>query len=243
MNTNYHDDAPIDEVNGYIRQCIQLSTKEKVIPLGIIDLCLHFYWIAEYFTCEAPEIWLEKDDTIADYCNIDKKQFEEPDNIDWIHSTIYGNITIDNKKNLIYKWKFKLIIELELDGVGFGIDASNKQFSTKDYSDDKNKYPYYCFMDGKSLRSHNKKHINNKNKKYLEKIFSQQFKKNTIIDMILNIKNKTIKYYLNGKDLGIVFKEIEFNDDTKYHMAVAMDAYNEIKLVSFECKSNNSPSI
>ena len=53
--------------------------------------------------------------------------------------------------------------------------------------------------------------------------------------MIINSKNKTIRYFVNDKDQGIAFQNI---DITKiYHLAVCFASTDSIKIVKFSSKT------
>ena len=49
------------------------------------------------------------------------------------------------------------------------------------------------------------------------------FKENDEIRMELDVKNRTLQYYINEEKYGIWFKDIKFDKDTEYRMAVGFD--------------------
>ena len=88
-----------------------------------------------------------------------------------------------------------------------------------------NKTPFYCFMNEKTLFS-----IENDGTTWGQRFSA----KNSIIEMILDVKNKTLSYSVNDEYLGIAFDDINFKDDRVYYMAVLVAPDNKIKLLNFE---------
>ena len=46
--------------------------------------------------------------------------------------------------------------------------------------------------------------------------------------MELNTKQKTIKYYINNKDYGIAFDQIQFTHSKPYHMVISLCSRNNL---------------
>ena len=54
--------------------------------------------------------------------------------------------------------------------------------------------------------------------------------------MQLNVKNKTLQYWVNDKDQGIAFQNIDFSDNIKYNLAISAYGYRDcVKINSFKC--------
>eukprot|EP00483_Globobulimina_turgida_P003989 UN03997 len=54
--------------------------------------------------------------------------------------------------------------------------------------------------------------------------------------MELNIKQKTLKYYFDGNDKGIAFKNIDFTHNKPYFLALMLDNNTVIQLTDFYIK-------
>ena len=203
----------IDIVNGYIK-CAQLLLPYRDnpyynIPQLVNQICINFYNNPEYFT---------KYNSDAIQLNDEKTMIIVPQDAFIEHGTSYGNVDIIDDNRLKYTWKFKIILRSYLTPIAIGIDSSNKAYVAKKFFDCDNKYPYYAFQ----IRPHKGSLY-----KYDDGLIDDcDFDKKihgidgTTVTMKLNIKDKTLKYYIDDIDQGIMLTNIYFDQDTIYNMAV-----------------------
>ena len=60
-----------------------------------------------------------------------------------------------------------------------------------------------------------------------------KIKSNDKLKIELNTKNKTLKLYINHKDLNIIFNDINFSNHKIYNIAEALTKATSIKLIDF----------
>ena len=136
------------------------------------------------------------------------------------------DISNDNHFNK-YKWKCKLVgINTEYTRTIIGIDSSNRSFYNDNYTDYwHNIHRFYA------LGSDGKLHYNDDG--YAGEHHKKEWKNNDIIEMKLNIKNKTLEYFINGISDGIAYKDVCM-ESHKYYMRVTFDQKGSgIQLLEF----------
>ena len=63
--------------------------------------------------------------------------------------------------------------------------------------------------------------------------FTEQNKEN-IVEMEFDTKNTTLRYYVNGRDQGISFDDVSFDNDEQYTMAISCNNPVTVKLLDFK---------
>ena len=226
------DDDTLYLTSGYLRNEEKLLN--ITIPEIISVICTLYLYRLEYFTKHGAYITLGGDGDTARYTEDSSKM-----------NTVYGSINIvdDGSK---YIWTLKILSKGLPAHIDIGICDSNKYFihcrfgrpgyrylsHVDDYleegfdGDNMSNTNYYSW-DGYSVSNMMKQ-----GRVYLARS-RKVFKVNDIVQMELDTKEKTIRYSLNGTDLGIAFDQIVF--DYCYNFAVSLGGLNTcVKLVNFE---------
>ena len=134
-------------VSGYIRLKIQKFINDKIIPQEIVDICILYYFITEYFAVIGEGI----------VCSDDKKTITLPlKHSSWNrHRDCFGSFIADcNNDNIIYKWIIKINNDALEVGVGV-IDADKLD----EYKAEKTFYRYakglhYAYRSNGYIHSH-----------------------------------------------------------------------------------------
>ena len=182
------DNRSKDSVFGYIRQSRDES-KDAAIPTMIQYCCLKYYFINEYFSKCCIDLRISNNGRVVKSTD-SGCQYRE-------HSA-FGNIIVNPSSKCIteYKWTVKL---LELTGGGyFGLNPLNCPDAANSYG---------LGLSRGSVWGNR-----------ICQSYSTGSVKNDIISMVLNVKNKTLSFHRNGKDLGNINCEIDMN--RKYRMSV-----------------------
>ena len=221
----------VDIVNGYIK-CAQLLLPYRQnpyynIPEIVNQICINFYNNPEYFT---------KYNSDVIQLNDDKTMIIMPDGMFFGNGTSYGNVDIIDDNRLKYIWKFKIKSCSYHTLMAIGIDSSSKAYVYEDFHDCDNKYPYYAFEIYSSSEEGVLYEYDQGSTNVCvdygdcgEEIHSID---EATVMMELNLKDKTLKYYINDIDQGVAFTNIYFDQDTIYNMAVYVNSVN-IELIDF----------
>ena len=212
----------IDVVNGYMKRAQLLLPYQDNpyynIPELVNHICINFYNNSEYFTkYNENNVELNDDTTI----------YMKNDNF----ASCYGSLNIMVDTYSKYIWKFKM---LEFQGlIAIGIDSSNKAHVDRDFYDCDNANPYYAneiYANGMGiLYSHDAS--NSYSNRYA---FTRIDTIGSLITMELNVKNRTLNYFINDIAQGNAFKNIYFDENTVYNMAVYGGGKNNtIQLTDF----------
>ena len=214
------DQRSKDTVNGYLRELQNMVDPDYSTPPLIEYCCLAYYLRDEYFTkCGNAMRINEEKDTAT--------------NTNSLMQTVYGNILIDpmNDKVSEYKWEIEL---LECSGqYGYiGLDSSDKKCSNTNFAvPGNNRHVFYGYAtDG----------FFDWQKDYDKGLSALRYGKeihreHETITMVLNIKDASLRYYRNGKDLGVVKPSIKL--DLKYYFAVMIRTKGQsVKIVDFQTK-------
>ena len=201
-------------VFGFIRRVQNVMPKDNpyyTIPQLIIHWCLLYYCFGEHFDAGncSTNIALNASKTIAT-----KKH------------TIKGTYSVGMLSKIvslgIYRWRFK-IVKYSKYAMSFGVCPINSEIDLNSmlYHNEKayvwiaNQYTLYYRGWDEGW--------------YGEKL---QFKDGDIIDMILDLDERTLKYIVNGNDLGIAFEDIEL---TEYRACIDMcEEKTSIQIMSGE---------
>ena len=193
-----------DLVIGYTKEAQKL-VKPNQIPIAISYLCLVHYYEYDYFVFAANKI---------NEIHINHKKDTVTVIDDDVGSRyVYGIMSISDEIPVIYGWTFKLLNKgKEIDNY-FAIGISNEADPEHDY--------YRIFSEGQ--------------KDSLDSLteYAQQLNNGDVITMEVNVNNGEMRYYVNDKDLGVAFENIDFKKN-KYKMEICVaDKGFEIKLIDF----------
>ena len=122
--------------------------------------------------------------------------------------------------NVIYEWIIKIISCSAW--ITIGIDCSNQKHINCDFSD-RTENNYYAYGSAGYVYCHKTRSRASP--------YGTDFEKNDEIKMVLNTKNKTLKYFVNNIDQTIAFKDIDLINN-KYHFAVCFFSGSSVELIS-----------
>ena len=274
------DKQTIQFIKGYIRQkTLKSKFHESNIPNLLIHIMILYTFNFEYFAQRPSLTFIVSDKAIYDTIISESiQEFKTRRQTYWkmlvwndrlsnddfktkhlllqsLH-TVYGNVEINNKISCIYQWEFEIVRVLN-NNIGFGIDASNKIFTTcafylprkvrqrplyvyGDY--DLKNTPYYALH--ASTNDGNLKLFSLKDRWLSKQEFiakpsfmNYKLKDGDMVKMKLCIQQygkSTLKFLINNKDEGIIFDDIIFDAETKYNMAIYIESGGIIALTSFE---------
>ena len=203
------DDRSKDSVFGFIRQS-RHKTHDTAIPMMIQYCCLNYYFINEYFTKCGDNLKISDDGKI-----VSKQR-----NLYGKIVSVYGNamIDIDNISTSKYVWTIKIGGE---ETCYFGIDSSNKKWINGDFTDWDNPNAYYAYNMTAARYATNEDYLP----------YGEVCDDGDIVKMELDARNKTLKFYRNGTDLGCIPQTIISG---KYHMALCFQYPRIRKKVVYE---------
>ena len=198
-------------VHGYIRNIQKELT--SIIPDSITILCLDHHGIMDYFSVAGSDTNISDDGSIA------TKKDDAEESYD---NTTYGSKWIPSNQDAIIKWTLRILSNGDSVGVFIGI-INNDTTPYKAFWRDKSK-DYYVYENAKwfydasrSLR------------------YGENFGKDDIIMMELNLKNESIQFYKNDKSQGIASKNIVKNNNTRYKLMISLYAKKDsIQIVNFQ---------
>ena len=211
----------VDTVYGFMKEAQSLLPNENNpyynIPELVVSVCLNFYNNPEYFT-SFTDINDKEQKTYAKYHEVSSTGYQ----------THYGAVNITNEVNYEYIWTLELLKNNGL--IAIGIDSSNKGYNKLDFHDCENMYKYYAIefvgTHTGELYSHTQEYTH-------EGYSRNSLEAGDIIEMRLNMKDRTLQYYINSKHQKIYFSDIQFDKDTVYNLAVCIDRA-DIELKKFE---------
>lgn len=130
-------------------------------------------------------------------------------------NTAYCAVSVDGQENNKYFWRIKMLKLESSYNVYFGIDSC-KGFDRPTNGDftDELWPPHYCFAScGMAFSS--KATIGGME-------YGEAWGEGDVIEMVLDTKQKTLSFFVNGSDQGIAFNNIHLDDSISYHMAISM---------------------
>ena len=239
------DQKTKDIVNGFITDLQSLLPNDQSIyyniPSLVFIIITLYYYNPEYFTIHGDYMKLNDAKNI-----VEKRSAGRSIRLygDSFANSVYGNILINKSSTGKHIWTFN-IIKPNVGGIMvIGIDSSNKKFPNDDSigSEANNKTAYYGYQSKpvwidwdddviKSIRVFNSNVDENKYPKYYGDIYSHDSNE---VKMELNMNTKTLKYYVNGKDQGIAFKNICFKNDEQYSMCITLYWEMTVKLSDYQ---------
>ena len=128
----------------------------------------------------------------------------------------------------LFMYGYSKYYKLKEDALCIGIDASNKKYINDDFSSRyNNKCYFYAYYDKGPKYSHKCS--------YNGESYGKLWEASDTIKMELNTNKKTLKFYVNNVDQGIAFDEVDFENNTKYNMAIFLYQKNDsIQLIDFQ---------
>eukprot|EP01083_Nonionella_stella_P086129 239068_1 len=205
----------VDLVLGFIHKMESLLPNQ-IIPSEIKQLCLMYYHLKERFTKCGTELCISSNINKFDTCTV---QRSNPNHFSW-WNTVYGKIVIDGTthRNGVYWWRFKLIqINAEcVIGITTCTDHSNRNGYDPMFSNKPSKF-YALSTAKKPLISHRFELWNYHDECH----HAEPFKANDIIVMELDTKDRILKYYQNGNEIGSI-DNIDMS--VTYNVAISMQS-------------------
>ena len=209
-------------INGYIRNIHTLFILDNVvlfdnIPRLIISLCSSYYYDGEYF---------EKRKS-AKHINMTDNKRTVYTNYSFAWS-VYGALKIPSTINFIFKWTI-LVNKCSKNCFRFGICSENAE-NTKFFND--NNCISYVYDGGDGKIYSNKQLLANW-KKYGKRLNGMGDK----IQIILNLKRKEISFIINNTNYGVAFKNIIYNEQIYYRLAISFGFRAHISIKQFIAQS------
>ena len=211
-------------VFGFVREYLKKHSLN--IPMMIQYLFITYYWIDEHFTSIGKNTVLVTNRIAR--INVHGKHIK--------YNTVYGNDVINIKDKSIskYEWIFELVNpEIKYNAkfpICIGLDSSNNKYINTLFCSsrfDKDKYKKYgCWSNG-FLNGYD--HVN---PIMVQRTFADEWKDGDIICMALDVKEKKLKYSINGvKCMNI---KIDLKNQ-EYNLAVALSPahQNTIEIIDF----------
>ena len=210
-------------VRGYLRESQQLFSSNAAYYNITIDciytLCLMYFWRREYFTKHGRLMVLDKDKDVVTW---KEKGYQ----------TVYGNVEIklEEKRKRIYEWTLKILNRNTADSfyIAIGLQASDPPKASTDtiFTNDK-RFSHYAF-----------KSCNLKSRlgdPYFT--YGESYNKGDVVKMQCVLPEGVVRFYVNGKDQGVAFYQMDFSQGKAYYLAVyGYDKGCAIQLVNFDVK-------
>eukprot|EP01084_Bolivina_argentea_P301892 520972_1 len=225
---------------GYIRMAEkEINTHD--VPIGIKNLCVLYYLETEQFGKHGDQLMILSSNG--------REENDILETIELCYCSAYGTVIVDKKKHpdSIYKWTFRIKKENEsgLPCIGIVSIEGNDELPMNstcfrlNHRNSSNQvtsnHKYYAWqMDTNRLRS---KEIDSSQLFFVQYNQAQRdlITDADIIEMRINVKNKTLKYYSNDKDFGIAFNNIDMN--RQYCLAISVGfSYkaDQIQIIDFQ---------
>ena len=198
-------------VNGYIKQTEkELLDNDMIIPSLVITTCILFYHLGEFFTIWGDDVTVEDDLTTVKIKAISNTLRIEG----YVRNTAYGNIIISKHYPCIYSWTIQ-ILQLDVFDTFLGIESSNKTNTNTNYTR----------IGGNKFYA-----ITHKLRKISHIIQTSLFIGGNLtmmnvgdtVRIEINTMDKTMGIYINDIYKGIVFDNLDFNNESEYYLAVSL---------------------
>ena len=226
LKGSFYTQQDKDIVFGFIKEAQKLlPCKENTyytIPPLIGYIILPYFAALEYFTDHGEYMEVDEGKNICKYTGRGES------------NTVYGAFSINNTSGY-NKLTWDLLVNIPDEGTiaVLGIDSSNKKSTDKSFITSEHViYGWQCsmiYVDDKSglLYSSNKQQG-----LYGDKYGEPFSKPDTNVRVEIDIQNKTLTYYVNGQNQGIVAREIDFYE-LNYHLAITLDEKADVQLLDF----------
>lgn len=229
----YVDDRSKKIIFGYIREIESiLSSYTPKFPEDIKNLCILFYFEFEQF-----------DECSAKLQISSSSEYKENDIVEQIESSgwynVYGKTIIDPKEcpDAIYLWTLLFTKDVtryqSIFSPPIGIISVQKikMISFDDYCfSGFTGPPFYCWETW-NQRARLTGNLG-KGKEYGKQ---KGLKQDDTVEMEFDVKNKSLRFYLNGNDLGIAHNDIDLDAKYKLGMSFASKTH-KMQLINFEIK-------
>ena len=207
------DRESIALLSGYLRKIAS-----SIPPQIIIDLCLIYYAVIEYFFKCGDSMAISSKKSKNDYVY-------KVGDVSCGDNTVYGAYIIDGRAtpNTIFKWKFHIHSVDQLTSIGIESSTNFRNLNTGfTYPrHDKPKIFYYAY--GPCINSLQSRIETSgglrANPSYSSLNPYQQT--DLVISMELNCKEKTLSYIVDGDNLGIAFDNVELIN-RKYRWVISL---------------------
>ena len=211
-------------VDGYIRNIQQMMT--KIIPMSIITICYDYHGVMDYFSIAGKNVDISEDCLMAT---------RKDDTLDDYDNTSYGTKWMNSTEKMVIKWTLRILFN-EVYGVGIFIGITNNDsFANNAFYDDgkiENNI-YYAYQNEQQLYSSHKD--DGIEPGFYVKEYGDEYGKDDIIMMELNLKEATLQYYKNGEPQGIACKNIIKDENIKYKLMVSMFSERDsIQIINFQ---------
>ena len=197
-------------VSGYAHR-IQRLIQDQIIPQEVIDLCIVYYFIVEFFAIIDFGYW-----TVSECKRIITRTKGTPS------ASVYGNVVIPSDEERIYKWKFKILHE-----------ETNMRFGISSH------WETDCrFSNVTTSHNYAAEHSGGKWSKYVNESFPGfNFDTGDNIEMELNLVSRELLFYKNDRKIGVAYNDIDVGPDIQYRMAIHFrDDKTKAELMDFSCK-------
>ena len=217
-----------DEIKNLMHGFMHQTERELsfTIPDLITTICIFYYYQFEHFSVCGQRIGINENGNIATVVMDDDKVKSRK-------NTVYGSIPIcESYGALKYIWEFKIHKCSWREDIYIGIDSSNKQCINTDFSDEFmddetiGDYLFYAWGTDANQYSNATDLDEDSNGK------PEAIQQGDIIKMEINITNRTLIYYKNGK-VTVSFTGLSFEEHV-YHLAIALESEEtSIELTNF----------
>ena len=212
QDIKYVDDKSNKLLCGYLRNIYgdhpQNHDAEHIIPDLVLNICLLFYFQREYFA-KIVNGWKVKENFIL------SNDHMTADLVDGCYGNVYGNIKIDSLSETVCKWTIKVenkktqhlsrYIELGVSGD----EPTDKHF----YGSNAPRNVFMCSGTGYAYGECAVKGEHS----------DLKWKHGDFVNIKLDLKNKTIEYFINDKSVGIIYEDIHVGVDIKYRLVIYMN--------------------
>ena len=216
---NTVDQYDKDLVCGFIRE----SAKKYSLDLAIFVyfLPLQYYFIKEFFAIYGQGLLVTNQNNTILSCKLSSHLNHEMNEYKY---SAFGNAIIDNTDTSITEYIWKLKILNGLKSAIIGIDSNHHSFKSinSNFALSATQNNLYSFS---TSTDNNKRCIiitydgNHRSYRYAQ--VENELKSGDTIMMVVNVRNKTLRVYLNGYEWGVFIDNIIFDRDRKYSLAIS----------------------
>ena len=243
-NVMDYETKTITEINASTYQfiCGYLLVRDQliIIPDVLLHIIALFTFNMEYFTKHGQCLIIKSTNTMYDTAELeDELTFDSrPDYLELSQgcnpslNSVYGNITITGNMQGIFTWECKII---KHSTIIIGLDSSNKRYFQDAWNintcRENGGQPFYSFLfNDEECVCHKQPYRTSVS------CSDYMFSNGDIVKMelqLISIDESLLKLYINNIDYGISFKNITFDNGTKYNFAVGLYHGSELQLLSF----------
>ena len=209
-------------VCGYIRSQHKLLFESNQHPLfqnviiSLQALCTLYYHSYDYFDLVHFAMILSQDGQTLTRPTISGNNFANSN---------YGKAIIPSMDTFISRWYLKM----EHLTNSFIVGVSSRPFiKGLGFTSNNNNYHYAFYVNGEyKLKRY-------ENLTFEGTRYGSRLNNDFILCLELNLKNKTISFYINGVNQGVAFNHIATGDDIKYRFSITLGyCDNSVSIVKF----------